>query len=71
MHAEVFSTACRKEVSCKETHLIQVKNNTAKFLGKRTRIWREKNSSKKVYFYVDVMGFLNSCVSLFMIREAE
>lgn len=47
MHSEAFLTAYRKEVSWKETHLIQVKNNTAKFLGKRTTVWRKKNVSQK------------------------
>ena len=70
MHSEIFPTACRKEVSWKETHLIQVKNSTTKFLGKRTGVWRQKKIIKKASYSIDIVGFLNFCVSLFMIREA-
>lgn len=51
-HSEVFPTAHRKGVSWNETLIIQVKNCTAKFLGKRTRVWRKKYSAKnKVVFF--------------------
>lgn len=69
MHSEIFPTPYRKEVSWKETHLIQVKNSTTKFLGKRTGVWGGK-IIKKASFSADIMHFLNFCVSLFMIREA-
>lgn len=69
MHSEIFPTRCRKEVSWKETHLIQVKNSTTKFLGKRTGVWGKK-IIKKASFSIDIMGFLNFCVSLFLIRKA-
>lgn len=51
MHSEIFPTRCRKEVSWKETHLIQVKNSTTKFLGKRTGVWGKKNYQKSIFFY--------------------
>lgn len=55
IHSEVFITAYRKEVSWKETHLIQAKNSTAEFLGKKTRVWRKKifsqEKKKKVVFF--------------------
>lgn len=74
MHSEVLITVYRKEVSWKETHLIQAKNSTAEFLGKKTRVWRKKIFSQKkkkwFSFSVDIMGFLNACVSLLVIRKA-
>lgn len=53
MHSKVFPTAYRKEVSWKETHLIHAKNNTAKFLGKRTGLEEKILSQKKkvVFFF--------------------
>lgn len=75
IYSEVFITAYRKEVSWKETHLIQAKNSTAEFLGKKTRVWRKKifsQEKKKKWFSlsVDILGFLNACVSLLVIRKA-
>lgn len=54
MYSEVLITVYRKEVSWKETHLIQAKNSTAEFLGKKTRVWRKKifsQKKKKVVFF--------------------
>lgn len=72
MHSEIFPTEYRKEVSWKETHPIQAKNNTAKFLGKNTKLWRNKYSGKKiVLFFYRHYGLPEAHVSLFLIRKAE